>query len=68
MNPSERYARLLTEAERRLNHLKQRIWRISMLRVLLFAAGIAALIYFFMPPDGCLPWHSAAHSSLSWSW
>jgi hypothetical protein len=47
MNPSERYARLLTEAERRLNHLKQRIWRISMLRVLLFAAGIAALIYFF---------------------
>lgn len=47
MNPSERYARLLTEAEQRLKHIKQRIWRVSMLRVLLFAAGITALIYFF---------------------
>lgn len=47
MNPSERYARLLTEAEQRLKHIKQCIWRISMLRVLLFVAGITALIYFF---------------------
>lgn len=47
MNPSDRYTRLLAEAEQRLRHIKQRIWRVSMLRVLLFMAGITALIYFF---------------------
>lgn len=47
MNPSDRYTPLLAEAEQRLRHIKQRIWRVSMLRVLLFMAGITALIYFF---------------------
>ena len=47
MNPSERYTHLLTEAEQRLKHLKLCIWRISMLRVMLFIAGVTSLICFF---------------------
>ena len=40
------YRKRAEEADRKLSDLQQRIYRISMLRLLLFAAGVAGLIVF----------------------
>lgn len=40
------YRQRAEEADRKLSDLQQRIYRISMLRLLLFAAGVAGLIVF----------------------
>ena len=40
------YLRLIDEATAQLNKVQQQIYRTSMLRLLLFVAGVAGLIYF----------------------
>lgn len=40
------YLRLIDEATAKLNKVQQQIYRTSMLRLLLFVAGVAGLIYF----------------------
>ncbi|MDE6348554.1 MAG: hypothetical protein K2L60_07870 [Bacteroides sp.] len=43
---SATYRRAAQEARRQLNHVQQKIYRISTLRLLLFVAGAAGIIYF----------------------
>ncbi len=47
MNPREWYSLQLSETEKELKQVKSGIFRISMLRVILFIAGIAGIIVFF---------------------
>lgn len=47
MKPHDYYAQRLTTTETELHQVKQRITRISLLRVILFIAGVAGLITFF---------------------
>ena len=47
MSPTDWYTRRIDETSRLLSHTKSRINRISLLRVLLFLAGIAGIIVFF---------------------
>ena len=47
MSPTDWYTRRIDETSRLLSHTKSHINRISLLRVLLFLAGIAGIIVFF---------------------
>lgn len=47
MSPTDWYTRRIDETSQLLSHTKSRINRISLLRVLLFLAGIAGIIVFF---------------------
>lgn len=41
------YQRIILESESKLAKVKQHIYRIGTLRLILFAAGIAGIIYFW---------------------
>lgn len=47
MNPENHYTERLSLTERQLQQVKKQIFRISMLRLALFIAGIAGLYFFF---------------------
>lgn len=42
----EQYKQIITENQKKLSHIQQRIYRIGTVRLLLFVAGIAGAIYF----------------------
>ena len=54
MNPAEWYCQRVAEAENALSETKRRILRVSMLRLLLFVAGICGVIYFFHAGAGII--------------
>ena len=47
MNPENHYTERLSLTEGQLQQVKKQIFRISMLRLALFIAGIAGLYFFF---------------------
>lgn len=42
------YGKIVTETERKLKKVKQQIYRISTLRLILFIAGVVGIIYFWL--------------------
>ena len=55
MEPEKHYAQRISSTELELGKVKARIMRVSMMRVILFVAGIVGIIWLY-PTDSWILW------------
>lgn len=68
MEPEKHYAQRISSTELELGKVKARIMRVSMLRVILFVAGIVGIIWLYPTDSWICGYGHAARLFLSLCW